>query len=83
MRARQSARMKDDEILGEGMRMGMGMGMLILSVHLFKREGGDTYQTIKPRELMHLPRLAYALTGPHVDHPFSTFLLLRLAPLGS
>ena len=35
---------------------------------------------ITPRELMDLPRLAYTLTGPQVDHPFST---LRLAPLGN
>ena len=27
-------------------------------------------RVITPRELMDLPRLAYALTAPHVDHPF-------------
>ena len=33
-------------------------------------------KAIKPRELMErmdLPRLTYALMGPHVDHPFLVF----------
>ena len=43
----------------------------------FPKEKEET--AIKPRELkermerMDLPRLTYALTGPHVDHPFLVF----------